>query len=133
LASKETKLFAYMDIRIYNSGMTPTQFFKCLSEDIRLNMMLLIRDQSELCVCELVDTLNESQPKVSRHLAQLRICNLLIDRRVDQWVYYALHPELPTWALAVLEQVNGADKTRLDVLLRQLRALENRPGLCVSD
>lgn len=112
--------------------MTPALFFKCLSEEIRLNMTLLIHSESELCVCELVDTLEESQPKVSRHLAQLRTCNLLSDRRQDQWVFYALHPDLPDWALQILEQTAGAHKENLDLLKRKLQSLKNRPNLCVN-
>ena len=55
----------------------PLQFYKCLADDTRLKAMLLISHQEELCVCELVTALELSQPKVSRHLAQLRQCGLL--------------------------------------------------------
>jgi len=54
--------------------LTPTTVFKCLADDTRVRTMLLITREGELCVCELTFALNESQPKVSRHLAQLRSC-----------------------------------------------------------
>ena len=52
------------------SLLTPTRLFKCLSDDTRLVLMLLIHAEGELCVCEMTYVLQESQPKVSRHLAQ---------------------------------------------------------------
>lgn len=63
--------------------------------------MLMLAAEGELCVCELIWALDDSQPKVFRHLAQLRTCGLLEDRRQGQWIYYRLHPELPQWAVDV--------------------------------
>ncbi|WP_439134682.1 metalloregulator ArsR/SmtB family transcription factor [Pseudomaricurvus sp.] len=82
--------------------MSPLTLFKCLAEDTRLKSMLLIRLKGELCVCDLQAALQLSQPKVSRHLAELRKCQLLEDERRGKWVYYRLHPLLPDWATEVL-------------------------------
>ncbi len=82
--------------------MTPANCFKCLSDETRLRCMMLVYKQSELCVCELTHALNLSQPKISRHLAQLRQCGLLLDKRRGQWVYYQVNPDLPKWALDIL-------------------------------
>ena len=49
--------------------LTPTTVFKCLADETRVRLMLLITREDELCVCELTCALDESQPKVSRHLA----------------------------------------------------------------
>ena len=57
--------------------MEPVQFYKCLADETRLKSLLLIEKEQELCVCELMAALEESQPKISRHLAQLRKCGLL--------------------------------------------------------
>jgi ArsR family transcriptional regulator len=64
--------------------------------------MMLVYKQNELCVCELTHALNLSQPKISRHLAQLRQCGLLLDKRHGQWVYYRINPDLPKWTLDIL-------------------------------
>ena len=66
--------------------MDPVQFYKCLSDETRLRCLLLIYHEQELCVCELTGALREIQPKVSRHLAQLRQCEILLDRRQGQWI-----------------------------------------------
>ncbi len=69
-------------------AITPIQFYKCLADDTRLKTLFLIQQQGELCVCEITEALGVSQPKVSRHLSQLRECGILQDSRKGQWVYY---------------------------------------------
>jgi len=69
---------------------------------------MLIQQEGELCVCELMEALQESQPKISRHLAQLRKFNLLSDRRQGQWVFYRINPSLPNWAADILNTTSAA-------------------------
>jgi len=82
--------------------------------------MLLIARESELCVCDLTAALDESQPKISRHLAQLRSCGLLADRRQGQWVYYRLHQSLPDWVIEVLQTTGAANRHWLSEDLKRL-------------
>lgn len=107
--------------------MPPTQLFKCLSDETRLALMLLIHTEGELCVCEMTHALEESQPKISRHLAQLRACEFLQDRRQGQWVYYRLMPSLPDWALAALDVAAEGASSRLASLRKRLESMGNRP------
>lgn len=83
--------------------ISPAQFFKCLSDETRLRCVTLLQKEGKLCVCELTAALQLSQPKISRHLAQLRQCGLLLDSREGQWVYYQINPKLPEWAFPILE------------------------------
>ena len=112
--------------------LSPTQVFKCLADENRVRMMLLIAREEELCVCELICALEESQPKVSRHLAQLRTCGLLEDRRQGQWVYYRLHPALPTWVREVLATTLAANRECLSTSTRRLDAMGERPQRVAS-
>ncbi len=109
-------------------AITPIQFYKCLADDTRLKTLFLVQQQGELCVCEITEALGLSQPKVSRHLSQLRECGILQDSRKGQWVYYRLHPELPAWASEVLAQTVLANPDYLgDFSSRAMdRAGENR-------
>ncbi|MFK5894696.1 MAG: metalloregulator ArsR/SmtB family transcription factor [Pseudomonadota bacterium] len=79
-------------------------FFKMLSDNTRLRALLLMQKMGELCVCELTHALNLSQPKISRHLAQLREHGIVNTRRDGQWMYYQINSQLPVWALLVLQQ-----------------------------
>lgn len=89
--------------------------------------MLLIQHEQELCVCELVEALDEIQPKVSRHLAQLRKCNLLLDRRQGQWIFYRINPALPEWALNVIKDVATAQPDFIKSNLKNLCRMGGRP------
>lgn len=107
--------------------MTPASVFKCLADDTRVRLMLLIAREGELCVCELGCALGESQPKVSRHLAQLRAGGLLADRRQGQWVYYRLHPDLPAWVADILNTTLDASQLWLAPDCARLEGMGNRP------
>lgn len=105
----------------------PVQFFKCLSDETRLHSSLLIRTEGELCVCELTEALDDSQPKISRHLAQLRNCGILVDIRRGQWVFYSINAELPSWALGILDIACEAHSDALSSFKKNLTTMQNRP------
>lgn len=107
--------------------MNPVSFYKCLADDTRLKSLLLIFLEQELCVCELIEALELSQPKVSRHLAQLRKCGLLQDNKQAQWVFYRINPELADWAKRVLEISALENKAFLQPNLTKLHAMGDRP------
>lgn len=107
--------------------LTPTEVFKCLGDDTRARIALLIEHEQELCVCELTCAIDESQPKISRHLALLRNCGLLADRRQGQWVYYRLHPHLPDWVIALLHGVLDANRHWLSPDAKRLAQMGDRP------
>ncbi|GGX67688.1 metalloregulator ArsR/SmtB family transcription factor [Saccharospirillum salsuginis] len=107
--------------------MTPLQFYKCLADDTRLRSLLLLEAHGELCVCELMAALEESQPKVSRHLAQLRECGLLVGERDGQWVFYRLAPDLPEWCKTVLVDTRTANEDWIRTDSERLNAMGDRP------
>ena len=110
--------------------MKPEHLFKLLADETRLKATLITLQEGELCVCEFVEALNTSQPKVSRHLALLRNGRLLVDSRREQWVYYRINPRLPEWVLEILYQAREAYKDELTTLTQQLAAMCNRPNAC---
>lgn len=107
--------------------MDPLAFYKCLADDTRLKCVLLIYQEQELCVCELTEALQASQPKVSRHLAQLRECGLLQDRRQGQWIYYQLSPSLPAWAQTVIETTAEDNQRFIKLPYQRLCKMGDRP------
>jgi len=107
--------------------MSPVQFYKCLADQTRLSCLLLIAEQGELCVCELMHALVLSQPKISRHLAQLRTCGLLTDRRQGKWVFYRLDPTLAKWAYEVLALTLENNSSIVTDELQRLSDMQNRP------
>ncbi|MCP0915978.1 metalloregulator ArsR/SmtB family transcription factor [Acinetobacter indicus] len=100
--------------------MNQTDFFKCLSDPTRLDILKLVLAKQNICVCELTEALNLSQPKISRHLALLRNLSVLLDQRQGQWVYYRLNPDLPEWAVGVLNIIAEQDVSPMNSLTATL-------------
>lgn len=77
---------------------------KALSETNRLRIieMLALED---MCVCEIIEKLELSQPAVSHHLKVLKQAKLIVDRKDGKWISYSL------------------DKTELENVLHELRDL----------
>ncbi len=69
-----------------------TNFYKILSDETRIRILMLLK-QKKLCVCELCGIMEESQPKISKHLAKLRDIGLIIDERHQQFVFYSLRKD----------------------------------------
>lgn len=107
--------------------LTPLTLFRALADETRLQCLLLLADQGELCVCELTHALGVAQPKISRHLASLREAGVVDDRRAGQWIHYRLHPNLPEWARAVLREAHGKVR-RSTAFLSQCRAIKATPN-----
>ncbi|MEI5637712.1 MULTISPECIES: metalloregulator ArsR/SmtB family transcription factor [unclassified Pseudoalteromonas] len=103
-------------------------FYKALSDEIRLKTLALLMVEPELCVCELLVALEQqSQPKVSRHLAQLKQAGILCDRKYKQWVFYAINPTLPQWMVAVINTTVLQQPDFIATELARLHTMGERP------
>lgn len=76
-----------------------------LSDPTRLHILHLLR-QGRRCVCDLSDTMDAAQSRLSFHLRTLRDAGLVRDRREGRWVYYEIRPE----ALEEVTEALGALK-----------------------
>ncbi|MCM3629997.1 metalloregulator ArsR/SmtB family transcription factor [Paenibacillus glycanilyticus] len=83
---------------------------KLLSDKTRLTIMALLRHQ-EMCVCDIVEILETTQPNVSQHLKKLRMGGLINEERRSQWIYYSL---------------NLHDKDYLKQLIDQLPSMQEK-------
>src|SRR3954463_6115146 len=69
------------------------ELFHALSDETRLEIIELLR-RGERCVCELTDTLDAAQSRLSFHLRVLKDAGIVRDRKDGRWVYYELDPEV---------------------------------------
>jgi ArsR family transcriptional regulator len=84
----DTYTFTRICIRMKRNGSgEPALLFKTLCDPTRLRLLNLLAC-GETCVCELTDTLRVVQPKVSRHLRQLRRAGLVEAQRNGKWIHY---------------------------------------------
>ena len=66
-----------------------TNTLKALSDETRLRILNLLYEK-ELCVCDIMEALQISQAKASRHLIYMKNMGLIKDRKNAQWVYYSI-------------------------------------------
>jgi ArsR family transcriptional regulator len=100
-----------------------SETFKALSDETRLRIMTLLLENEELCVCDFVGALGETQSKVSRHLRYLYHSGLVEDRRDGLWMHYRIAPDLGpeqrTIVAALSEAIGGERKRQLVEALEQ--------------
>lgn len=85
-----------------------TDFFKVLSDETRLRILVLLFHK-KLCVCEIYGIMNESQPKISKHLGKLRDMGFVKDERQEQFIYYSLNITDELYMNILKEIVQNAD------------------------
>ena len=109
-------------------AIDPVTFYKTLTDEIRLKTLMLTHYHGELCVCELMQALEEdSQPKVSRNLAVLRKAEIIVDRKHGQWVFYRINPKLPMWVKSVISQTTENNVEQINDALQRLSQMQQRP------
>jgi ArsR family transcriptional regulator len=78
--------------------------FKALADPTRVAIINSLSAAEEVCVCNLTETFDLSQPTISHHLKILREAGLVESSRRGTWSYYRLVPE----AIAALRGALGA-------------------------
>ena len=76
----------------YSRTERSIELFHALSDETRLGIIELLR-KGERCVCELTDTLDAAQSRLSFHLRVLKDAGILSDRKDGRWVHYELNAE----------------------------------------
>jgi DNA-binding transcriptional ArsR family regulator len=66
------------------------EFCKALSDDTRQRILEMLLEQ-ELCVGDIVEAFDMSQPSISHHLSVLKQFNLVTSRKDGKQVYYAIN------------------------------------------
>ena len=70
-------------------SIIPHELFQALSDLTRLRIMRLLADtDEEVCLCEIAESLDEPEYKLSRHLKILRQVGLLSAVKEGRWVYH---------------------------------------------
>lgn len=62
---------------------------KALSDPTRLRIVRLLK-HGELCVCDLMESLDLPQSKISRHMSFLKKSGWVISKRSGKWIHYSL-------------------------------------------
>src|SRR5665254_14431 len=89
--------------RTWGCGRQLAPMFKEHGDETRLEMLALLVQRDELCVCRFEEALGITQSKASRHLRYLLNAGLVTDRRDAVWVHYLslIHISEPTRLLSI--------------------------------
>ena len=71
-------------------------FCKALGDETRQRILEVLLSKGEMCVGDLVNTFNLSQPTISHHLTLLKNAKLVTSRRDGKQVFYAIDRETVT-------------------------------------
>lgn len=77
---------------VLSEAARAAQLFHALSDETRLGIIEQL-ECGERCVCELQDTLDAAQSRLSFHLKVLKDAGFVTDRREGRWSYYELDRE----------------------------------------
>jgi ArsR family transcriptional regulator, arsenate/arsenite/antimonite-responsive transcriptional repressor len=67
--------------------------FKAIGDKKRLQIMNILTQKGEMCVCDLAPLMDMSQSKLSYHLKILLDANIIQRETKGTWSYYRLNPE----------------------------------------
>jgi len=92
-------------------------FFKALGEFTRLKIIRLLAER-ELCVCDLEEIMQISQPRISQHLKVLKQVGLITERREGQKrigrfnrkLFDKMMQQFDEFIVAPLSEINGFEK-----------------------
>jgi ArsR family transcriptional regulator len=86
-ALHEQKVLQYLPAE--DTAADAAALFSYLSDSTRVRLLSMLA-ASEMCVCEMADILNMSQPAISHHLRILRQCDVVRFRKLGQRALYSL-------------------------------------------
>jgi len=72
--------------------VTCVDFCKALSDETRQKILEMLQ-QGEMCVSDIVESFNVSQPTVSHHLNILKNVGLVKSRKEGKLVFYSINQE----------------------------------------
>ena len=107
---------------------------KLLGHSTRMRILwLLLYAEQELCVCELVDVLQENQFNVSRHLRQLDEAGLVASSKKGKWVMYWINENLDAFKSNLLQAIQEIPESYFKDDVRRLyeRLAKRVEGECV--
>lgn len=105
---------------------------KALAHPARLQILEVLRNDGECCVCHLENILSQRQAYISQQLSRLREAGLVVDRRDGLNVFYSLADESIIRLMEVSRQsaTDLASMNGVKISFRQIKHDESCPCTC---
>lgn len=77
-----------------------------INDESRILILAFLQKYGKLCVCDLQNSLNMSQSRLSRHLKILKDAGFLDVDRQGVWAYYGIRKDLNDFCKDILKNLN---------------------------
>ncbi len=78
-------------------------------DETRVKILKFINQNGEVCVCDIENSFEMIQSRISRHLKILKEGGFLKVERRGTWAYYSIRSPLDEFRLAVLKELDSLD------------------------
>ena len=92
------------------------QTVSALNDETRVLLLRFIDENGECCVCDLQNSLEMIQSRLSRHLKILKDAGFLRVERKGTWAYYSVRSPLDRFRQEALEEIR-----HLEIILPKLQ------------
>ncbi len=76
-----------------------------INDETRIKILKFIDINGEVCVCDIENSFDMIQSRVSRHLKILRDAGFLKVKRVGRWAYYSIRDPLDIFRQNILKEI----------------------------
>ena len=77
-----------------------------LNDETRLKIVRFINENGEVCVCDIENSFDMIQSRVSRHLKILKEAGFLKVDRKGRWAYYSIRNPLDIFRQNILKEIS---------------------------
>lgn len=77
-----------------------------LNDETRIKILHFININGEICVCDLENSFDMIQSRVSRHLKILKEAGFLKVNRKGRWAYYSIRTPLDKFRASILKEIS---------------------------
>jgi len=85
------------------------QTISSINDETRLRILYFIAINGEVCVCDIENSFNMIQSRVSRHLKILKDGRFLKVKRDGRWAYYSIREPLDQFRQSILKEISYLD------------------------
>ena len=80
-----------------------------LNDETRVLLLRFLDENGETCVCDMQNSLDMIQSRLSRHLKILKEAGFLKVQRKGTWAYYSIRSPLDRFRMEALEEIRHLD------------------------
>lgn len=80
-----------------------------INDETRIKILRFIDTNGEVCVCDIENSFDMIQSRVSRHLKILKEAGFLKVKREGRWAYYSIRTPLDLFRQSILKEISCLD------------------------